>query len=57
VVVAARYTQASGEDELSVKWLVEPSGGMLLPVNMMLIDRDGEAGRVLISKEGVAAFH
>jgi hypothetical protein len=54
VVMAARYSK--GEDRLLAEMLVEAKDVMLLPLNMMLIDGEGEAARILVFKGGVS-FH
>jgi hypothetical protein len=37
--------------------LVDASGMMQLPINIMTIDATGEAARFLITKDGMTTFH
>lgn len=52
MILAARFT-TTGEVEM----LVNASGMMQLPINMMLINSNGDAARFLITKDGMTTFH
>lgn len=51
------YRITPGEDGECLAQSHAAGGMMQLPINMMVVDQDGDAARVLISANGVTTFH